>query len=72
LQSLRQKTRELMAMTATLEALVSCCHGDERPDCPILATLAEEPVDAPPSGNAVANRAGGATGKSSRRRAQRA
>ncbi len=52
LQSLRQKTRELMAMTATLEALVHCCHGDERPDCPILATLADEHVDPPPKDRA--------------------
>ena len=41
-----------MAMTATLEALVHCCHGDERPDCPILATLADEHVDPPPKDRA--------------------
>lgn len=29
-------------MKATLEHLVHCCRGDERPDCPILENLAEE------------------------------
>ena len=24
----------------SLQALVGCCHGDERPDCPILDDLA--------------------------------
>ena len=27
-------------MKATLETLVHSCHGDDRPDCPILETLA--------------------------------
>jgi MerR family copper efflux transcriptional regulator len=40
LQELDQKLRELQAMKATLEHLVHCCHGDERPDCPILDSLA--------------------------------
>jgi len=26
-------------MAATLEHLASCCSGDNRPDCPILADL---------------------------------
>jgi hypothetical protein len=26
-------------MKAALEHLVRCCHGDERPDCPILDSL---------------------------------
>ena len=26
-------------MKATLEHLVHCCHGDDRPDCPIIDTL---------------------------------
>jgi len=36
--------RRIAAMTAmkhTLQRLVHCCHGDERPDCPILDELAE-------------------------------
>jgi len=37
---------EAQAMKATLEHLVHCCHGDERPRCPILDNLAgaEEPA----------------------------
>jgi MerR family copper efflux transcriptional regulator len=37
---LEQKIREMSAMKATLEHLVHNCHGDERPDCPILDELA--------------------------------
>ena len=39
-RELERKVQELLAMKATLEHLVHCCHGDERPDCPILDTLA--------------------------------
>jgi len=31
---------ELQGMRRTLEHLVHCCHGDGRPDCPILDDLA--------------------------------
>ncbi|MBK6982164.1 MAG: Cu(I)-responsive transcriptional regulator [Betaproteobacteria bacterium] len=31
---------ELQGMRSSLEHLVHCCHGDERPDCPILDGLA--------------------------------
>lgn len=34
------KLAELSAMRETLAHLVSCCAGDDRPDCPILADLA--------------------------------
>ena len=44
IQELEQKAQELLAMKATLEHLVVCCHGDERPDCPILEKLGEENV----------------------------
>jgi MerR family copper efflux transcriptional regulator len=27
-------------MQRTLQHLIHCCHGDERPDCPILEDLA--------------------------------
>lgn len=30
---------ELQAMKSTLETLARDCHGDNRPDCPILAAL---------------------------------
>jgi hypothetical protein len=35
-----RKVAELQAMKATLARLVDCCHGDGRPDCPILDDLA--------------------------------
>lgn len=35
-----QKIAELEAMRSTLHALISHCHGDDRPDCPILDDLA--------------------------------
>ena len=40
IQELELKVQELLAMKATLEHLVHCCHGDDRPDCPILDTRA--------------------------------
>jgi len=36
---LNQRIRELTEMRDTLNTLASCCHGDARPDCPILQTL---------------------------------
>jgi Cu(I)-responsive transcriptional regulator len=42
IKELEQKTQDLLAMKATLKHLVQCCHGDDRPDCPILDTLASE------------------------------
>ncbi|MDN3922607.1 Cu(I)-responsive transcriptional regulator [Roseateles violae] len=38
---LERRLAEMQAMKRTLEALVGCCHGDERPDCPILDGLEE-------------------------------
>src|SRR3954454_11428371 len=37
---LEQKIAELQGMKRTLEALVHRCHGDQRPECPILEDLA--------------------------------
>lgn len=53
LRELDAKLLELHAMRGALEHLVSCCAGDERPDCPIIEGLANnEPVlpDGPRSG----------------------
>lgn len=36
---------EMQAMADTLRELAHCCAGDDRPDCPILADLAETPRD---------------------------
>ena len=39
---LKRKARELDEMRRTLEHLAYHCHGDTRPDCPILADLEGE------------------------------
>ena len=44
IDELNQKIQDLQAMKATLTRLVDCCHGDERPDCPILEELARNDV----------------------------
>ena len=41
---LDQKITELNAMKSELTRLVNCCHGDERPDCPILDNLAQHKI----------------------------
>jgi MerR family transcriptional regulator, copper efflux regulator len=38
---LEAKMRALEQMASTLRHLVDHCHGDERPDCPILEELSE-------------------------------
>ena len=37
---LEARIAEMQAMAATLRRLVHACHGDDRPDCPILDDLA--------------------------------
>jgi MerR family copper efflux transcriptional regulator len=37
---LNQRIAELTEMRDTLQTMASCCHGDQRPDCPILQSLA--------------------------------
>jgi Cu(I)-responsive transcriptional regulator len=66
IQELEQKLQELQAMKSTLEHLVHCCHGDDRPDCPIITTLeSSTPVMAGQPGHEVAGhgRAGLRPGK---------
>ncbi|HVL72214.1 MAG TPA: Cu(I)-responsive transcriptional regulator [Beijerinckiaceae bacterium] len=36
---LEARIAEMQGMAATLRHLAHCCHGDERPDCPILDDL---------------------------------
>jgi Cu(I)-responsive transcriptional regulator len=38
--ALRDKLGQLQRMIGALERLTACCHGDERPECPILDELA--------------------------------
>ncbi|MFN4056942.1 MAG: Cu(I)-responsive transcriptional regulator [Roseinatronobacter sp.] len=59
---LRAKIRELEDMASTLETLAACCHGNDRPDCPILTEL-EAPDPARP---VLAKRAGAVSGKAGR------
>jgi Cu(I)-responsive transcriptional regulator len=45
-EAIEQKLRELQSMRATLLQLIDACHGDHRPDCPILDDIAGEKADA--------------------------
>ena len=40
IDDLNQRIADMQAMQRTLQSLVQCCHGDDRPDCPILEDLA--------------------------------
>jgi Cu(I)-responsive transcriptional regulator len=39
-EELKRKELEIQAMRRSLEQLARTCHGDNRPDCPILEDLA--------------------------------
>ena len=52
---LDHKARELQAMSETLKHLAESCHGDDRPDCPIIDSLASaETFPAPKRAKTVA------------------
>ena len=53
IKELEAKAQELLVMKAALEHLVRCCRGDDRPDCPIIDTLAAD-------GAPIASRSNGA------------
>lgn len=38
--TIKEKILELEAMQRTLGKLIQACHGDDRPDCPILEDIA--------------------------------
>lgn len=40
METLQRRIMEMQAMVATLSHLTHNCHGDQRPDCPILEDLA--------------------------------
>jgi MerR family copper efflux transcriptional regulator len=42
IKELEQKAAEILAMKSALEHLVHSCHGDDRPECPILDGLAAQ------------------------------
>ena len=39
-ENVAERIAAMQAMQRTLQSLVHCCHGDQRPDCPILDDLA--------------------------------
>ena len=39
-EALNQKIQSLMSIKSELQKLVHCCHGDDRPECPIMEKLA--------------------------------
>jgi MerR family copper efflux transcriptional regulator len=43
LRAIDDKIAQLQTMRETLADLVQRCHGDDRPDCPILSDLAKPP-----------------------------
>jgi len=42
INELEARIAALQDMAGTLRRLAECCHGDARPDCPILGDLGEE------------------------------
>lgn len=44
LAEIDQKIAELQELRVTLHTLVKACHGDDRPDCPILSGLAGDHI----------------------------
>jgi len=44
IEAIDRKLAELNSLKATLAHLVHACHGDERPECPILDSLAGAPA----------------------------
>ena len=48
IDDLAERIAAMQAMQRTLQSLVHCCHGDDRPDCPILDDLASADTDLTP------------------------
>jgi hypothetical protein len=66
-ETLKGRIAELQGMVQALEHLVEHCHGDHRPDCPILDDLSDRhqpPEPVARHGNGRANRAPQAVGGS--------
>ena len=47
LETIQDKICKLEGMQSTLQDLIHCCRGDERPDCPILEELASPESSSP-------------------------
>ncbi len=57
LEKIERKIRELNSMQAVLRELVEHCHGDERPNCPILERLSGSAEAKAGMGNANTDKA---------------
>jgi MerR family copper efflux transcriptional regulator len=57
------KLRELQAMKSALLHLVSCCAGDDRPDCPIIDGLADAAPVVPVTEQGKSGRSGLRSGR---------
>ncbi|WP_144187129.1 Cu(I)-responsive transcriptional regulator [Elioraea rosea] len=58
--AIEDKAKALHAMANTLRQLATACHGDHRPDCPILEGISGEETPLPSTnGNSGHTRAGG-------------
>ncbi len=68
---LRAKIAELTGMCETLEHLAAACHGDHRPECPILRDLEGRNRARRPKPAAVDRRAADAAGSQTVRQADR-
>jgi len=53
---LKARIEELQAMADTLTHLARTCHGDDRPDCPIIEGLAGAPAAPGPAGKRAKSR----------------
>lgn len=47
IREIEERIQELESVRDVLQDLTRRCHGDDRPDCPILADLASEPAATP-------------------------
>ncbi|TDS81521.1 Cu(I)-responsive transcriptional regulator [Comamonas sp. JUb58] len=45
IETLRERIAAMKDMERSLQALVHSCHGDQRPDCPILDSLSDPNAD---------------------------
>jgi len=68
---LEQRMQALRQMADTLQTLIGCCAGDDRPDCPILEGLQQpdaRPVEPAPRRGALARRGSAASTTATRER----
>lgn len=56
--ALQAKMEEIAGIIVTLKVLARSCHGDERSDCPILESLAENPAPSSLKAKAIRPRFG--------------